>query len=60
MKITLEFDGGIEDFERAIEEKDENFYLSDSIYWLLDYGEEDEVATHRTKYGDIAIRKETK
>lgn len=58
MKIILEFNGGLEDFERALGEKDDNFTLLDSIYWLLDYGEDDEKAKHRTKYGDVIIAKE--
>ena len=52
-KITLEFEGTSEDFERALCEKDEEFELIDSILWEKDYGGEGSV--HKTKYGDITI-----
>lgn len=58
MKLILEFDGELNKFERALSSEDDNFTLLDSIYWLLDYGENDEDSVHRTRYGDIKIRKE--
>lgn len=60
MRIVLEFEGNdtkaLQDFEGALCEKDDNFYLIDSIIWELDYGEGKSV--HRTPFGDITIRKQ--
>ena len=59
MKVILEFDGDVQDFERALDSMDENFAINDTIFWLLDYGvEPDEVSgdcKHHTEYGDIKI-----
>lgn len=56
MKITLELNtSDTSTFEKAFDSIDDNFTITDSIYWLLDYGEDGETATHHTKYGDIKI-----
>lgn len=55
MRIVLEFEGtDVEAFEKAIDSKDDNFWLTDSIFWELDYGEGE--SKHRTKYGTITIK----
>lgn len=60
MKVVLEFDGDttedLKRFERAMCEKDENFWLLDSILWELDYGEGE--SKHATKYGTIIIKQQ--
>lgn len=61
MKVILEWDGGdtIEDyrkFERALDSKDEDFDILDSIYWELDYG--DGQSYHRTEHGNIIIKQQ--
>lgn len=61
MKVILEFDGSEQDFERAFDSKDENFYINDSIFYEIDYGdssEENGRSAHRTEYGDIKIKVE--
>ena len=59
MKVILEFDGSEEDFERAFDSKDENFYINDSIFYEIDCGDSSEDrAIHRTEYGDIKIKVE--
>lgn len=59
MKVILEFDGSEQDFERAFDSKDENFYINDSIFYEIDYGDSSEDrAIHRTEYGDIKIKVE--
>lgn len=60
MKVILEFDGSEQDFERAFDSKDENFYINDSIFYEIDYGDssEEDRAIHRTEYGDIKIKVE--
>lgn len=55
MRIVLEFEGtDVEAFEKAIDSKDDNFWLTDSIFWELDYGEGE--SKHRTPFGDITIK----
>lgn len=57
MKVVLEFDGfDTQQFERAFDSMDDNFCITDSIFWELDYGEGESV--HRTKYGDITIKQQ--
>lgn len=61
MKVILEFDGSEQDFERAFDSKDENFYINDSIFYEIDYGDssgENGRSVHRTEYGDIKIKVE--
>lgn len=63
MKVILEFDGSEQDFERAFDSKDDNFYINDSIFWEIDYHDDSledtgEYSIHRTKYGDIRIKVE--
>ena len=61
MKVILEFDGSEQDFERAFDSKDDNFYINDSIFYEIDYGdstEENSHSIHRTEYGDIRIKVE--
>lgn len=59
MIITLEFDGDARDFARAICEMDDNFEFLDSLIWCIDYEEKKGSSLHRTKYGDIKLRKES-
>ena len=60
MRVILEFDGNdteaLKNFEKAMDSKDDNFWLTDNIFWELDYGEGESV--HRTPYGDITIKKQ--
>jgi len=57
MKVVLEFDGtNVDRFDKAICEFDDNFTLTDSIIWELDYGKGESV--HRTKFGDITIKQQ--
>lgn len=46
VKVTLTYDGTVREFEEAFDSNDENFDINDSIYYLLDYGTEDEVHNH--------------
>ena len=54
MKVTLEFDGKVEDFERAFDAMDDQFNIGDSIFWELDYGDGTD-GVHHTEFGDIKI-----
>lgn len=60
MRVVLDFEGNdtktLQDFEGALCEKDDNFYLIDSILWELDYGTGE--SKHRTKYGTITIKQQ--
>ena len=60
MRAILEFDGNdteaLNNFEKAMDSKDDNFWLTDSILWELDYGEGESV--HRTPFGDITIKQQ--
>lgn len=55
MKIILEYCGDSEDFKKAMEAKDDQFDLFDSIYYQMDYEKMGDIGIHRTEYGDINI-----
>ena len=46
VEVTLTYGGNIREFEKALDSNDENFDINDSIYYLLDYGTEEEVHNH--------------
>lgn len=56
-RIILEYEGDVEDFERAMDSMDDNFELNDSIFYMLDY-EPDLVSTHCTDHGVITLKYE--
>lgn len=60
MKVILEFPGdsleAYKNFQWALDSKDEEFDILDSIYWEMDYG--DGESKHHTKFGDITIKTE--
>ena len=57
MRIVLEMDGNdVLNFERALNQDDDNFCLMDSILWELDYGSGE--SKHNTKYGEIRIKQQ--
>lgn len=59
LRLTMEWDGDAEDFEKAFDSMDDNFNINDTVFWLLDYGvEPDKIegsCVHHTEYGDIKI-----
>lgn len=55
MKLILEFDGSVRDFEHALASKDGEFDLFDSIYYQMDYEDFGQVGVHETAVGDIKI-----
>ena len=55
MKVTLEWDGDKEQLMDEVDDKfGEDMTLTDSIIWLLDYGDEHTTIMHN----NIKIRKE--
>ena len=56
MRIIMEFDGSIKDFEEILCEvpENDNFDLIDSVLYMLDY-EPDKENIHHSKYGNIKM-----
>lgn len=48
IKVTLEFEGTILDFEKNMD-MDDRFDLVDSITWLCDYGTKEDPNTYHNK-----------
>lgn len=63
MKIILDFNGSKEEFKKALDSLDNEFMITDTIFWLLDYGVEPNKISgdciHHTEYGDIKITADT-
>lgn len=57
IKLTLEFDGSILDFEDNMG-MDENFDLVDSLIWLCDYGTKEDPSVYHNNI-KITASKET-
>lgn len=55
--ITLTYTGTGRELQDALG-MDDNFYLVDSIIWLMDYGEDD--GTNTTMHNNIEIKYESK
>lgn len=53
VKVILDFDGTLTDFQRAICAMDDEFDFYDSLFWEMDYGGIG--TTHNTPFGDIGI-----
>ena len=59
MKVIMEFNGTVKDFQDAMCAMDEEFDLFDSIFYMMDYEpDDDEVNVHRTEFGTIQLRVE--
>lgn len=61
MRIILEWDGGNNNddltlFERALDDVDGDFDITDSIIWELNHGNGE--SRHHTEWGDIIIRQQ--
>lgn len=54
MRVILQFNGEVEDFERAFDAMDDQFDIGDNIFYELDYGDGTD-GVHRTEFGDIEI-----
>lgn len=46
VRVILQFDGDITEFEKRIGSMDDEFDFYDSLYYQLDYGAKGEVGTH--------------
>ena len=57
VKVTLDFDGTLTDFQNAICTIDNEFDFFDSLFWEMDYGGAG--SKHSTEFGDIGITVES-
>lgn len=55
MRVILECDGNDETFEKIFDSIDDEFNITDSIFYQIDYEQKGEVGIHHTEYGDIKI-----
>ena len=53
IKIILDFDGSISDFQKAFDSTDGSFSINDDIFFVMDY--DTNTGIHHSEYGDIKI-----
>lgn len=55
MKVTLQFNGHLNDFLDAIGSMDDNFNFIDNVAYAIDYCARGDKSYHNTEYGSIEI-----